>query len=107
MPRKSFYYRLIGDIKKFLTPFYLEVNDEILRTRVTGILSNYLDGLKLNDYTVLCNSINNTPEVIDNRELRIDCSYKKTDRSKYKSFLIIMKHFNIYGKKRKERISRV
>lgn len=78
--------RLITVLKRasaaFLKFKLFELNTGFLRAEITQVLNDYLNGIVarqgLIDYRVLCNDINNTPEVIDNNELRISVYIKPT-----------------------------
>ena len=69
-----------------LRQYLFEQNNEITRFRVTAMLESYLDDIaargafqtELGDrgYKVVCDETNNTPQVIDNNELRVDVFVK-------------------------------
>jgi hypothetical protein len=55
-----------------------ELNDNITRARVQGMCEAWLDDIT-NDYNyeILCDEINNPPEVIDRCEIRVDLIYRR------------------------------
>jgi phage tail sheath protein FI len=61
---------------KFLESFVFEFNDEFTRSTITFNLNTFLEDIKnkrgLYDYKVVCDSSNNTPDVIDRDELMVD-----------------------------------
>lgn len=61
--------------KRLLKSFVFEPNTFSTRTRLVGALSPIFDKAKLNDglydYTIVCDDRNNTPDVIDNNELKV------------------------------------
>ena len=64
------------NIMKFLESFVFEFNDEFTRSTITFNLNTFLEDIKnkrgLYDYKVVCDSSNNTPDVIDRDELMVD-----------------------------------
>jgi hypothetical protein len=78
--------RLMIFLEKTLTialrPFLFEPNDELTRFRVTGVCTEFLDSQSAKrafqitstdpGFQVICDLTNNTPQVIDANELRVD-----------------------------------
>lgn len=64
-----------------------EFNDEITRSSFTNAVEPYLRDVQakrgLYDFRVICDSSNNTPEVIDNNEFRADIFLKPTKSINY------------------------
>lgn len=65
-----------------LNSFLFEPNTDKTRTRVYGIVNDFLKGIKnaegINDYSAVCDSSNNTAAVIDNNQLNVDIYIKPT-----------------------------
>jgi hypothetical protein len=61
--------------QKLLKYFVFEPNDFATRNRLKGALTPIFDQAKLNegcyDYLIVCDTTNNTPDVIDNNELKV------------------------------------
>ena len=57
-----------------------ELNDELTRSSFLNIVEPYLRDVQsnrgLSDFVVVCDSTNNTPDVIDNNEFRADIFLK-------------------------------
>ena len=64
-----------------------EINDEITRANFVNIIDPYLRDVQakrgLFDYLVICDTTNNTPDVIDNNEFRADIFLKPTKSINY------------------------
>lgn len=62
--------------------FVFEPNNEFTRTRLVNVLTPIFEYAKQNggvyDYLIVCDERNNTPEVIDNNELKVDIMLKPT-----------------------------
>jgi phage tail sheath protein FI len=73
-------------ISIFLRDFVFELNNDLTRLRIVGVVEQYLDQLAAQGafqqedgdigYQVICDSRNNTPEVIDRNELHVDIFVK-------------------------------
>jgi hypothetical protein len=59
-------------IEKMARQLLFEFNDDFTRTRFTSLANGFLSSIKalrgVTDYQVVCDTTNNTPEVIDNNE---------------------------------------
>jgi Phage tail sheath C-terminal domain len=68
--------RLILSIEKQLEYFMFEPNDAVTRKQISGNLDAYLQFAENNgaiqDYVVCCDESNNSPEIIDRNECRVD-----------------------------------
>lgn len=73
--------------KKAAIFFVFEPNTEFTRTRFTNTLTPIFEYAKNNggvyDYLIVCDERNNTPEVIDNNEMRADIYIKPTRSAEY------------------------
>jgi hypothetical protein len=73
--------------KKVSKYFVFEPNTEFTRTRFINILTPLFDNAKNNegiyDYILVCDERNNTPEVIDANELKLDIFIKATRTAEY------------------------
>lgn len=60
------------NVEKMARSLIFEFNDDFTRTRFTSLTNGFLSGIKalrgITDYQVVCDTTNNTPEVIDNNE---------------------------------------
>jgi phage tail sheath protein FI len=60
--------------------FLYEFNDEITRNNIYSIVNNFMTTVKTNrgvyDFRAICDTTNNTPDVIDNNELYLDVLIK-------------------------------
>jgi len=81
--RRLFQY-LERATKKACMFYIFEPNDEFTRTRLSNTLSPIFDYVKnnrgLDSFLIVCDTRNNTPDVIDNNELKVDL-YLKPIRS--------------------------
>lgn len=69
-------------IDKMLMELYLENNNKNTRFILSGELFRGLKRIhKLNDFIIICNDSNNTPEVIEECELRVDVTIVLPDGS--------------------------
>ncbi len=63
-------------IEDLLMDFTFEINDEFSRSMLVSKLTPYLASIKarrgLYDYKVICDTSNNTPEIVDNNEMVVD-----------------------------------
>ena len=64
-----------------------EFNDEITRSSFTNAVEPYLRDVQakrgLYDFRVICDSSNNTPDIVDNNEFRADIFLKPTKTINY------------------------
>ena len=69
-------------INKVMKYFVFEPNDIFTRAQVTAMIKPFLEDIKgrrgVYDYLVVCSDQNNTPEVIDRNELKLDVLLKPT-----------------------------
>lgn len=79
--RRLFLY-LEKTISKMARYFLFEFNDDFTRSRFRGITNPFLSEVKsrrgVTDYIVVCDTTNNTPEVIDRNEFRAEILVKPT-----------------------------
>jgi phage tail sheath protein FI len=72
---RRLFLTLEKEAQKLLKFFVFEPNDFATRNRLKGALTPIFDQAKLNegcyDYLLVCDTTNNTPDVIDNNELKI------------------------------------
>lgn len=73
--------------KKVSQFFIFEPNTEFTRTRVINVLTPIFEFAKQNeglyDYLIVCDERNNTPQIIDNNELKVDILIKPVRISEY------------------------
>jgi hypothetical protein len=73
--------------KKVAQYFVFEPNNEFTRTRLVNVLTPIFEFAKQNggcyDYLIVCDERNNTPEVIDNNELKVDILIKPTRTAEF------------------------
>ena len=73
---------LENTIEPTLQSFLFELNNDRTRSRITSIVSSFLNGVQgaggLTGYTVVCDTSNNTPDVIDNNQLFCDIYVQPT-----------------------------
>ena len=69
-------------IEKMAKYLIFEFNDDFTRTRFSSLANGFLSGIKslrgVSDYQVVCDTTNNTPEVIDNNEFVAEILVKPT-----------------------------
>ena len=69
-------------IEALLMDYVFELNDEFSRSMLVSKLTPYLASIKarrgLYDFKVICDTSNNTPEVIDNNEMVVDVPVQPT-----------------------------
>lgn len=69
-------------IEKMAKYLIFEFNDEFTRARFVSLANGFLTGIKslrgVTDYSVVCDTTNNTPEVIDNNEFVAEILVKPT-----------------------------
>ena len=78
--------RLINILKRSMRSFLkfqlFELNTPFIRSQITQVLTDYLNGIVarqgLTDFRVVCNDVNNTPTVIDNNQLNVDIYIQPT-----------------------------
>lgn len=74
-------------LKSSLRSFVFEVNDQFTRQNIKSIIDSYMDNIKAKegvyDYLCVCDSTNNTPQVIDNEQLIIDLYIKPSRAIEY------------------------
>lgn len=78
--------RLLNVLKRSMNAFLkfqlFELNTEITRAQITEVLTDFLKGIKarqgLDDFIVVCDSTNNTANVRDNNQLKVDIYLKPT-----------------------------
>lgn len=74
-------------LKRSFRSFVFEVNDTFTRENISSIVNSYMDGIKTRrgvyDYLVVCDSSNNTAQVIDNEELIVDLYIKPTRAAEF------------------------
>ena len=67
-------------LQSALKPFVFEINDTFLRDNITSIITNYLEDIRVRrgvyDYSAVCDTTNNTPQVIDQNKLIVDVYVK-------------------------------
>jgi len=67
-------------IRRLARSFLFEINDRFTRSRFVSLINPYLDDIKgrrgLYDFSVICNTTNNTPVVIDRNEFIADIYIK-------------------------------
>jgi len=67
--------------------FVFEPNNEFTRTRLVNVLTPIFEFAKQNgglyDYLIVCDERNNTPEIIDNNELKVDILLKATRTAEF------------------------
>lgn len=72
--------KIYKDITKVLRSFVFQFNDQYTRDNIVSILTAYLDDIKsrrgLYDFLIVCDESNNTSQVIDSNELRVDIYVK-------------------------------
>lgn len=76
-----------------LRTFIMEPNNDLTRFRIEALLNGYLDSLSAQGafqteagdrgFHVVCNTGNNTPEVIDSKELRVDVFVKPSRAAEF------------------------
>jgi hypothetical protein len=73
--------------KKAAQFFVFEPNNEFTRNRLVNVLNPILEFAKQNgglyDYLLVCDERNNTPEIIDNNELKVDILLKATRTAEF------------------------
>jgi len=73
--------------KNLLKSYVFEPNSYATRSRLVGALSPIFDNAKINDglydYTIVCDERNNTPDVIDNNELKISIYIQPTRTAEF------------------------
>jgi hypothetical protein len=73
--------------KNLLKSYVFEPNSYATRSRLVGALSPIFDNAKINDglydYTIVCDERNNTPNVIDNNELKISIYIQPTRTAEF------------------------
>lgn len=73
--------------KKAAQFFVFEPNNDFTRTRLVNVLNPIMDNAKQNgglyDYIIICDERNNTPQVIDNNELKVDIMLKPTRTAEF------------------------
>ena len=84
--RRLFLY-LEKATKNTVRNFIFEPNTLLTRTRVVNTLTPIFENVKntegLYDYLIICDERNNTPEIIDSNELRIDIYLKPTRAAEF------------------------
>jgi translation elongation factor EF-Ts len=74
-------------VYKITQAFIYESNKGENRQLITKLISGVLDSFKeagvLYDYKVVCDHTNNTPQVINNNELRVAVAYKLSEAKEY------------------------
>jgi hypothetical protein len=67
-------------LKEFAEDYLFEFNDSPTRSEISVKIDSYMSGIKgrrgVYDYQVICDTSNNTPDVIDNNQLYIDVFIK-------------------------------
>ena len=80
-----------------------EFNDEITRSSFTNAVEPYLRDVQakrgLYDFRVICDSSNNTPEVVDNNEFRADIFLKPTKSINYVTLTFVATRTGVLLKK--------
>jgi uncharacterized protein len=70
-----------------LRPFVFEANDSFTQENISSIINNYMGVVKTQrgvyDYQTVCDSTNNTPQIVDNNELIVDLYVKPTRTAEY------------------------
>jgi len=78
---------IIPPIQEALEEFIGELNTKAIRDNVSIIVNNYMRNIQsragVTDYTVICDTSNNTPTTIDNNELHIDLYIQPTKSIEY------------------------
>ena len=81
-------------IKEFLDDFLFELNDELTRSMIVSGINAYMTGIKARrgvyDYSVVCDSSNNSDEDIDNYKLNVDIYIQPTKAIEYIDCKIII-----------------
>jgi len=84
--RRLFLY-LEKATKNTVRNFVFEPNTLLTRTRVTNTLTPIFENVKntegLYDYLIICDERNNTPDIIDSNELRVDIYLKPTRAAEF------------------------
>jgi len=74
-------------VRNTCRPFLYEANNVFLQRRVFNSLNPYFSDIKTNgglyDYVVICDERNNTPDTIDNNELRITIGVQPVKTAEY------------------------
>ena len=69
-------------LAKALRPFVFEFNDTFTRENISSIINNYMEDIKTRrgvyDYLTVCNTSNNTAQVIDQNKMIVDVYVKPT-----------------------------
>lgn len=69
-------------VGRSLRPFVFEFNDRFTRENVTSIIKNYMEDIKTRrgvyDYLVVCDTSNNSAQVIDSNQMVVDLYVKPT-----------------------------
>lgn len=74
-------------VNKVMKYFIFEPNDVFTRAQITSMIKPFLEDIKgrrgVYDYLVVCNEQNNTAEVIDRNELKVDILLKPTKTAEF------------------------
>ena len=85
--QKINFRRIIDEIRRIGHQYIFEINNEYLRKQITLVLDGYLDrytgGDIFTEYKIVCDKTNNTPDVIDNNNLKINVYLKPRQAAEY------------------------
>lgn len=83
-----------NDIDKVLTHNLFEYNDQTTRNNIKSTISNYLKPLRdskaLNEFKVICDETNNTPQLIDDGMLKLDCYIQPSKSASFINFSSVL-----------------
>ena len=83
----SLFNVIVRALEKMSRYSVMEFNDEYTRNRIVSMINPYLQTVKsargLQDYMVICDTTNNTDDVISRNELRVDIYLKPTYVAEY------------------------
>ena len=86
---------LCSRIETILQRVMFEPNDEITREHVIAMVSNLLEyNTEISDFNVICNAKNNTSEVVDQNQLRVDVYFKVPNSNVFNYIPIIFGQSN-------------
>ena len=83
-------------IKTVVSEYLLELNDSVTRNNVSGMVNLFLEGCKtrnaVNDYRVICDETNNTP---DSNDLHMDVYVQPQAHVEFIQLTVTTKHEGI------------
>ena len=81
-------------IKRLLEDFTFELNDDVTRLLVTSKIDSFMTDIRarrgVTEYLVVCDTTNNTPQVIDANRLVVDLFIKPTRSAEFIEFRVVL-----------------